>query len=68
MYLSVYYVEPWLQVTLSEGKNREIRRVFEHFGHPVLRVIRVNYGPYNLGKLCMYIYSSYIIQLFIYLI
>lgn len=41
----------WSDVTLSEGKNREIRRVFEHFGCPVSRLIRVSYGPFQLGKI-----------------
>lgn len=41
----------WLRVTLTEGKNREIRRLFEHFDHPVSRLIRVSYGEYQLGKL-----------------
>jgi 23S rRNA pseudouridine2605 synthase len=41
----------WLTVALSEGKNREIRRIFEHFDLPVSRLIRISYGPYALGDL-----------------
>jgi 23S rRNA pseudouridine2605 synthase len=41
----------WVEVTLTEGKNREIRKVFAHFGHPVSRLIRIAYGPYRLGNL-----------------
>jgi 23S rRNA pseudouridine2605 synthase len=41
----------WLTVALREGKNREIRRVLEHFGWPVTRLIRVSFGPFQLGAL-----------------
>ena len=41
----------WYRVVLTEGKNREIRRLFEHFGCVVNRLIRVQYGPFHLGKL-----------------
>ena len=41
----------WLCITLTEGKNREIRKLMEHFGCRVNRLIRVSYGPYALGDL-----------------
>ena len=41
----------WLTLTLREGKNREIRRIFEHFDLPVSRLIRVGYGPFALEDL-----------------
>lgn len=41
----------WLNVTLSEGKNREIRKVFSALNLPVNRLIRVAYGPFSLGTL-----------------
>jgi len=41
----------WLSVTLREGKNREVRRVLEHVGLKVNRLIRVSFGPFQLGGL-----------------
>ena len=41
----------WLRMTLTEGKNREIRKVLGHFGLQVSRLIRISYGPISLGSL-----------------
>ena len=41
----------WLTMGLTEGKNREIRRICQHFGWPVSRLIRVAYGPFQLGEM-----------------
>jgi len=41
----------WMTVALTEGKNREIRKIFEHFGCQVSRLIRTSYGPFQLGSL-----------------
>lgn len=41
----------WLTISLQEGKNREIRRVMEHLGWRVTRLIRLAYGPFQLGHL-----------------
>jgi 23S rRNA pseudouridine2605 synthase len=41
----------WLSVTIREGKNREVRKVMEHVGLQVTRLIRVSFGPFQLGKL-----------------
>ena len=41
----------WLTMAIREGKNREIRRIMKHLGHQVSRLIRVSYGPFQIGNL-----------------
>jgi 23S rRNA pseudouridine2605 synthase len=41
----------WVEISLKEGKNREIRRLFEALNRPVKRLIRTKFGPFNLGSI-----------------
>jgi pseudouridine synthase len=41
----------WIEMTITEGKNREVRRVLEYLGLQVNRLIRTGYGPFNIGDL-----------------
>lgn len=41
----------WLTVAIREGKNREIRTIMDYLGHKVSRLIRISYGPFQLGDL-----------------
>ncbi|MFD2251101.1 23S rRNA pseudouridine2605 synthase [Pseudochelatococcus lubricantis] len=41
----------WLTLGLREGKNREVKRILEHLGLRVNRLIRVSFGPFQLGDL-----------------
>lgn len=43
----------WIELTLTEGKNREVRKVLEHFGLQVSRLIRTRYGQFTLEDLDM---------------
>ena len=41
----------WLTIAIREGKNREIRQIMDYMGHKVSRLIRISYGPFQLGDL-----------------
>lgn len=41
----------WIELTIREGWNRQIKRMCERVGHPVLKLQRVRYGPLELGDL-----------------
>jgi 23S rRNA pseudouridine2457 synthase len=41
----------WLSVALTEGRNRQVRRMTAAVGHPTLRLVRVSVGPWSLGTL-----------------
>jgi pseudouridine synthase len=41
----------WIELTISEGKNRQVRRMCEAIGHPVLKLVRIRIGDFELGDL-----------------
>ena len=43
--------DSWIALEIREGRNRQVRRMCAHVGHPCLRLIRAGIGPWNLGDL-----------------
>jgi 23S rRNA pseudouridine2605 synthase len=41
----------WVQVVVTEGRNRLVKRIFSAIGHPVLKLKRIEFGPIQLGNL-----------------
>lgn len=41
----------WLELTITEGKNRQVRRMCEAIAHPVLKLVRIRIGQFELGDL-----------------
>ena len=50
---SVQGANVWMTMGLREGKNREIKKVLEHLGLAVTRLIRISFGPFQLGELAV---------------
>ena len=46
-----YIPTEWIQIKISEGKNRQVRKMTAAISHPTLRLIRVEIGDYKIDKL-----------------
>ena len=44
-------IHAWAAVSITEGKNREVKRLMESIGLKVARLIRIQFGPFHLGQL-----------------
>lgn len=51
--IAVRREESILDITIHEGKNRQVRRMLEAVGHPVLALVRLRFGPIKLGDLAV---------------
>ena len=51
--LTEHRMNNWFEVGIREGKNREIRNIFSHFGITVNKLIRIEFGQYSLGNLAL---------------
>lgn len=38
----------WINITVHQGRNREIRKLFQHLAFPVIKLVRISYGPFSL--------------------
>lgn len=52
--------ESWVKLTITEGRNRQVRRMLAHVGFPCLRLVRVSVGDWHLGSLSVgqYVYTK----------